>query len=315
MKIAITGSTGLIGRETVIEGLRHGHDVVALTRSASTSFDTRSPQLQIRVCDLNDEQAVGKALIGCDCVIHLAADLKSGNQYINTVNLTKNVLEAMSFASIRRLVLCSSISVLNYVNETAMSVIDENTARCDKVSMMGVYAAMKREQEQMAESWHAGHNDLTILRPGLVYNENYLPGAHAGFFKSGIGIAALHDGEVPLVYLESVANACIEACSRTTSGNLSVYHLIDNQLPNQYHYLRALRSAKVIRAYLPLPWKVYGAVAKSFRILFGTIGIRSKLPDPFCENSVAARCKPFLFSNTKSRKALGWVPRQTQLYR
>jgi nucleoside-diphosphate-sugar epimerase len=313
MKIAITGSTGFIGRETVVEALRQGHDVVALTRSANISFETKSSHLEIRVCDLNDESAVRNALEDCDCVIHLAADMKSSNQLGNTINITKNVLEAMRRASIRQLILCSSISVLNYVDEAAMSVIDESTARCDNLSMMGRYAAMKREQELMAESWHADHDSLTIIRPGLVYDETNLSGAHAGFFKSGIGIAALHDGEVPLVCLESVARACVEACNKTTHTGLSVYHLTDDCLPNQRHYLNALGSAKVIRAYVPLPWKVYGLFAQIFRVVFESIGMKSRLPDAFCKNSVAARCKPFLFSNTKSCDALGWAPRQTCL--
>ena len=313
MKIAITGSTGCIGRETVVEALRQGHDVIALTRSDDVSFETRSSRLEIRVCNLNDETAVRKALKDCDCVIHLAADLKSRQQRSNTIDMTKNLLEAIEHENIRQLVLCSSISVLNYSNEAAMSTIDESTGRCENDALLGQYAAMKCEQERMAESWFVNHNSLTIIRPGLVYNETDLSGAHAGFFKSGFGIAAMHDGQVPLVYLESVARACIEACNKSTNSGLSVYHLTDNCLPRQKNYLKALKSAKVIRAYVPLPWKLYGLGAQIIRIVFESIGIRSRLPDAFCKNSVAARCKPFLFSNTKSCDALDWAPRQTQL--
>ncbi len=39
-----------------------------------------------------------KALADCDCIIHLAADLKSRQQRSNTINITKNVLEAMRHA-------------------------------------------------------------------------------------------------------------------------------------------------------------------------------------------------------------------------
>ena len=313
MKIAVTGSTGYIGREIVIEALRQGHNVVALTRASNATFETNAANLTTRVCDLSDSAAIRDALVDCDCVIHLAADMKSRQKRINTINTTKNVLEAMRQNDIRQLVLCSSISVLNYVDEPATSNIDESIARCENDDMLAQYAAMKCEQERMAESWLVEDGILVIIRPGLVYDDANLSSAHAGFIKSGIGLAALHDGQVPLVHLSSVAKAFIAACSKTNQTGISTYHLVDHQLPTQRHYLKALKSARVIRYYLPLPWQLYRLLAKVFRILFVAFGIRSKLPDAFHENSVAARYKPFQFSNTKSCDVLDWVPHRTQL--
>ena len=132
-------------------------------------------------------------------------------------------------------------------------------------------------------------------------------------------IALLADGDAivydsnRLIRIDSVVNAIVAACDRTSSRGLSVYHLVDSHLPSQRAYLKALRSAGVIRAYIPLPWRWYGVLVQALRLTLEILGFRSRLPDAFYANSVAARCKPFAFSNSKGRHSLEWTPRQVRL--
>ena len=109
MKVLVTGATSMIGRSTVHELRRHGHDVHVLQRGDSDQDVT------VFRGDIRDAAVVEKAIAGCDVVIHAAAKVGLVGTYKDFYNInvigTKNVVDAAVKASCRGMVYVSSPSV------------------------------------------------------------------------------------------------------------------------------------------------------------------------------------------------------------
>jgi len=111
--VLVTGAAGLLGRHVVAELRDHGVRVRGFDRRAGDA------DIEWRVGDVTDADAVRAAVRGTDAVLHIAAipNIWSGDaQTIIRVNTlgTFNVFEAAEAAGVRRVVFCSSDSVVGY---------------------------------------------------------------------------------------------------------------------------------------------------------------------------------------------------------
>ena len=297
MKVAITGASGFIGQEVVKQVLTAGHDVIALVRSKGLDQWQNQSNISIATCDLASGEDLADKLAGADIVIHLAAVMSGADLYHQTQISTDNLLKAMDKAGVSKLIACSSISVLDYAQQTPLSVIDENTPLNSRDEELGAYALMKRDQEKQILAWYDDSKSLCIFRPGLVFAKDNLSTAHVGFKV----LAAKHIGQVPVVHVKSVAKAMASALEQKFAGE--VFNLTNDNLPSQSQYLAKLKSMGAVGTAIGLPWQLYAFVASCFRL---PLSIINKVPDAFCLNSVAARQKPFHFSNQKAKDILQW---------
>lgn len=119
-RVLVTGAAGLLGRHVVRELLRRGLQVRGL--------DLRQAEepIEWQAGDITDLDCLRRAVDGCFAVLHIAArpNIWSGDGddilRINTLGAW-NVFRASEEAGIRRVVFCSSDSVLGYtVREGAM---------------------------------------------------------------------------------------------------------------------------------------------------------------------------------------------------
>ncbi len=313
MNIAITGASGFIGQQVVDEALSQNMKLTLLTRKGSRVLWDEEDNIDTKICDFSDLQSLASALENIDVVLHLAADMHSNNQYQNTMAMTDNLLSAMDQSDVKKIILVSSISVLDYISNLPKSNVIESWTYCENDVDLGNYARMKRDQEKKVLSWRSEEKLVSIVRPGLVYDQNNLSDAHAGFFKSGLGLGVTHSGKVPLVKVSSVAKALVLISKKISNGNdvsnlNSVFHLVDDSLSTQKEYKNMLRSIGGIKFELPIKWQIFGLFSQFIRMALSAVGMGSKIPDTFKKNSVAARLKPFDFSNQKSKEMLGWVP-------
>ncbi|GGM27817.1 NAD-dependent epimerase/dehydratase family protein [Promicromonospora citrea] len=121
MRVLVTGGAGFIGREVVAELTRHGDDVVVLD---SLRPDVHGPAAvsaeepadgRVLVGDVRDPDAVGRALAGCDAVVHLAAKVGLGvslgdiDDYVSSNDLGTAVL--LRAARVPHVVYASSMVV------------------------------------------------------------------------------------------------------------------------------------------------------------------------------------------------------------
>lgn len=105
----VTGSTGFLGRHLVATLRAHGHDVVALVRSATDVPEGVAP---VRG-DVLDRESVERAASGCEGVFHCAGKVSRRPEdaeelYKLHVEGTKIVLDACIAKNVRRAVIAST---------------------------------------------------------------------------------------------------------------------------------------------------------------------------------------------------------------
>ena len=162
MKVLVTGATSMIGRKTVEELLRRGHDVQILQRGSS---DLEVPVFR---GDIRDADAVQKAVSGCDVVIHAAAKVGlvgriSEFRDINVVG-TQHVMSAAVAAGARGVVDVESHLPLLDVHELAS--VDEPHFE------VRVFAPHRQELHVVlidphAQALHAGQSGIGAMPVGL----------------------------------------------------------------------------------------------------------------------------------------------------
>lgn len=305
MKLAITGANGFIGQHVVAGALAAGHHVVAIVRSAAPVEWQNNTALEIIRGDLLAPQQVDwQNLQGVDTVIHLAAPMSADDGYAAGVTATENLLQLMQDHAIQRLFLLSSISVLDYANLQPAALIDE-TLGLGSDDALGDYAQMKRDQERALAKWAAAHSSFVYatFRPGIVYDDQRLAADHAGLVIANKALCVLHQGQVPVVHVQRVAQLLMAAAD-CVIDNGAIYHLLDQELPGQREYVKRLHDGGHIRPIVYLPWRWYSMLAKGLRGVLAIIGASERCPERFLRGSVAARLSPFTFSGEKAQAQL-----------
>lgn len=180
MRVAVTGSSGKIGREAVAALLAAGHEVVGLDRTLG-SIEGMYPL----ICDCADFGQVMGALSGADiagkidAVVHMAGIPAPGvvpDHVVFHTNLfsTYNIFSAAARLGIKRVVWGSSESILGvpFAIPPAFVPIDETVATRAEWS----YSLAKKMGEQMADEFCRWHEELCVvsLRFSFVFTaEDY----------------------------------------------------------------------------------------------------------------------------------------------
>lgn len=111
MHVTVFGATGGIGQVVVQRLLTARHDVTAYVRDP-TKLDVSDPRLTILEGELSDLSDVAKAIVGADAVISaLGPSLKRGAAGTPVADGTRNIVEAMRSAGVRRYVGLATPSV------------------------------------------------------------------------------------------------------------------------------------------------------------------------------------------------------------
>jgi nucleoside-diphosphate-sugar epimerase/phosphohistidine swiveling domain-containing protein len=112
VRIAVTGASGVVGRGVVLRLLSQGHDVVGLARQRPESWPGAASFVE---SDIRDIAGVRRAVSGAHVVVHCAWAVNPAADHPDhheiNVGGTANVLDAMSRAGTRRIVLASSAHV------------------------------------------------------------------------------------------------------------------------------------------------------------------------------------------------------------
>lgn len=118
MKIALTGSSGGIGRAIIAEAARQGHTLVCIDRVAAPETEERS-KLHFVQADMSEYEKLVDAFAGCDGVIHMAAIPSPGRHpdhivHNNNVVGSYNVLRAAAEHGIKRVCQASSVNAIGH---------------------------------------------------------------------------------------------------------------------------------------------------------------------------------------------------------
>ena len=169
--VLVTGATGAVGPRVVEALLEAGHRVRTLSLDAPPQ-GAWPGEVDERLGDITDPEAVAAAMAGVEGVVHLAAllhivnpppELKPRYERIN-VGGTATVVEAACRAGVDRLVFFSTIAV--YGSSDGAVITEESPLQPDSF-----YAQTKVEAERivLAAKRADGEPLGTVLRLGAVY--------------------------------------------------------------------------------------------------------------------------------------------------
>jgi uncharacterized protein YbjT (DUF2867 family) len=111
VRVLVTGGTGFVGPKVVHALRARGHDVRALVRRPAGAGALQAWGCELAEGDVTDPNSLGRAVQGCDAVVHLVAIIKGPRQEFERVMVrgTGNLLAAAKTADVRRFVLMSAL--------------------------------------------------------------------------------------------------------------------------------------------------------------------------------------------------------------
>mgnify|MGYP001552524794 FL=1 len=244
MKALVTGGGGFVGRYVVEQLLARGDEVTVFTRGAYPELTAMG--VTVIRGDLSDEAAVVEACKGIDCVFHIAAKAGAWGDEVDFYNTnvvgTQNVITACRMNGIRKLVNCSSPSVI-FDNKAHEGVAED-------YPYPESYECPYPETKAKAEQLVTAANDETLmtvtLRPHLIIgprDRHLLPQVLKAAAGGTLPQVGKGDNFVDLSYVEDVARAHLLAADALKPGSNvpgSVYFISQDEPVNLWPWLRNL---------------------------------------------------------------------------
>lgn len=297
MKVFVAGATGAIGRELVPRLVEAGHEVHAMTRSASKQDLLRELGATPVVADaLEAEQvadAVGRAQP--DVVVHQltsigAMDLRHLDRSFATTNRlrtegTDHLLSAAKAVGVRRFVAQSYFGSYDRIGGPVKTEEDPFGSGAAKRMRKTVAATCHLEQAVLGATWTEG----IVLRYGGFYG----PGTSLG--SDGHQTQIVRQGRFPMVgggggvwSFVHVADAADATVAALQHGRRGAYNIVDDEPATVAEWLPVLAETLGARRPLQVP-RFVG------RLLAGEVGV------VMMTDLRGA-------SNAKARRELGWHP-------
>lgn len=271
MRVIITGGSGMIGRELAGDLVRHGYEVIVLSRSPEQTTEL-APGVRVEGWDAKSAAGWGHLADGAGAIINLAGENIGGNSFLpdrwtperkqriltSRQNAGKAVVEAVSQAKIKPEVVIqmSGVDYYPYDNQKPMteespgvntflgSVVKEWEASTAPVETMGVRRCVLR-------------TGVVLSKAGGVLPRLALP---VKLFAGG----PMGSGKQPLpwVALDDVI-AAIRFMIETHSAR-GVYNLVAPEQVNNAQFGRALGKVLSRPYWLPAP-------GFAFKLAFGEV--------------------------------------------
>jgi uncharacterized protein YbjT (DUF2867 family) len=155
MKVFITGATGFVGREIVLQAEARGHTLRLLTRKPANRALQHIPSIsraEIQFGDVLDSTSLRRAFGGIDAVIHLVGIISEvGRRTFANIHIegTRNVVAAAQSAGVNRIIHMSALGT--------------------RPNASSRYHQSKWAAEEIVRQ---SGLDYTIFRPSLIYGPN-----------------------------------------------------------------------------------------------------------------------------------------------
>src|SRR5215204_5657596 len=174
MRVLVTGGTGFVGAHTVAALRERGHEVRVLARDPSRVRPAFSPlgidesAIETICGDVLDEDAVQRALAGCEAVVHAAAVFTYDTRRFNAMRATNTRATELVLGVANRLHLDPIVHVSSYV---ALLPPSGHVLGPDEAvkTPAAAYAASKAASERVARDLQAAGARVTIFQPGSVW--------------------------------------------------------------------------------------------------------------------------------------------------
>jgi len=298
--VVVTGARGFFGKAITKQLARRGYRVRGISRAADEEDPNVHEWLRL---DLS-RPIPPDAFAGAECVVHAAAATSGGfeSHQRNSIDATRNVLEAMQAAGVARLVYISSISVLR-APRTPWERQNERTPLAGPDDRQyGPYTWGKSLAEQVVtnEAPRLGI-EARIVRPGALvdWSNPETPGImgrrlfgawHLGFGRPGLPVPVIDVGKAAAVIAWSV--------TRFTEAPPLV-NLFDPDIETRSDLLGEFRQRGWHGRFLWMPLPVFAALVHGARYALALR--RLKRPTPLALYGVL---RPRRYDATLSRSVL-----------
>ena len=304
MKIFLTGTSGLLGSNVLIELLQRGYDVRTLFRNEHDARQHQEIQdIEVFMGDITDAEAMQRGVDGCDVIIHAAADTglwpsRSRDYEQTNVQGTVNLIKAGRQAHVQRMIAVSTANALGFGTKEHPG--DENTPPQFKQYGLG-YMETKHLAQQML--LRAVQKDGF---PGLVVNPTFMIGPHDHKPSSGRMVLAVYQGKVPgypvggknYVYVGDAATAIVNAIDKGRVGEC--YILGHENLTYREAFTKISQVVGVAPPRLPIP----PSLTKAFGLMGSLYGAVSGQAPKVTYKMAQVSCDGHYFTAAKAVREL-----------
>ncbi len=225
--LLVTGMTGRLGRALYPMLKRRKLRVIVRDATESVMFDRN---VDVRVVDITDEDALIKACDGVDTVLHMASVVdysapRSLMYHVN-VNGTRYLRDACLSNNVKNFIYISSTAVYGkHVFGRRMTKPIKETAKCQPTDYYGM---TKMYAERLLTDVSDELNTV-ILRPSMIYGPEFKEGYEyvVGRIKQGkMPIIGRGNNRIPIVHSKDVATAIVKVIRTVGKKDVSgVYNL------------------------------------------------------------------------------------------
>lgn len=276
MKVLVTGADGFLGNNIVRELLDRKIEVRAFVQNKSPIKTLDNLPIDKLYGDILNEIEVEEAAIGCDYIIHAAANTSiwpQRSEVIWKVNHqgTLNVIHAALKRNVKRLV---SIGTANsFGNGTLDNPGDENSPFSAGIYGLDYIDSKLEAQKAIIKSVNEEGLDAVILNP------TFMLGPFDTKPSSGALLLALFNKEVPgytaggknFVYIKDVA---IAACNALTKGKKGECYIMANENLSYKSFNKLVAKSFKIKPpkwFIPTPFiLLFGLLSQTWAKLTNT---------------------------------------------
>jgi len=323
--ILVTGGSGFIGSQLILQLLAAGHQVRTTVRSLKREGDVRamlkvgggasedSGRLSFFEADLESDAGWPEAVAGCEYVHHVASPFPSSvpknedELIVPAREGALRVLRASRDAGVKRVVLTSSFAAIGYGQKEQAAPFNETNWTDPNGDDVLPYVKSKTLAERAAWDFIAregGSMELSVVNPVGVFG----PVLGPDYSTSILIVQRMMDGAIPgcpqihfgVVDVRDVADLHIRAMSQPAAKG-------ERFLAVAGDFMSMLDIAKVLKARM-------GALAKKVpaRQLPNWLVRLAAMRDPAVKQILPELGKRKNGANEKAKRVLGWAPRSNE---
>ena len=315
MKIAVTGSTGLLGSHIVERLLAEGHEVRALARRTSDISHLKTTEAEIIIGDIEDYDSLRPLVEGAELVFHTAAKVMVGwgswQEFESCiVKGTENMLKASAEAKVARFLQVSSGDVYGS-GATSKTRATETDPLDAKFHYYSYYCYAKMLADKLAQQYHSeGKLQVTIIRCSGIFGprDRLLTDRFYGLVNAPIVVwPGKSNPRAALTYVTDVVEcAILAATSDRSSGEIYNVAPLEEQRFREFAAALARALGKSERQ-----WNMPMSVLYSVAFMMEKWAKLWRFKDP----PFLTRADLLEFDNcmyidgSKAKSELGWEPK------
>jgi len=305
MQVLVTGATGFTGGRLAVELAARGNQVRAMVRNGSDTSFLEGHGIEFFEGDITDEDAVDRAVQGCEKVYHIAACFRTAghpDSYYHDVNYSgaQYVLDAAKKHGCERVAHCSTIGVHGSVKKIPS---DESApyAPCD------IYQRTKLEGEKLAIERQKRGQPVSIFRPAGIYGPGDMrllklfKTIHSGRFRMvGPGTVNFH-----MVYIDDLVDGII-LCGEKEAALGETFILCGPKYVALKELVKLVADAVGVEpphGHIPLA-PVYAAA-----VMCEAVCIPLRIEPPLHRRRVGFFTKNRSFTHAKAQQVIGYEPK------